>query len=421
LLCLERDPRVDAQVEDRSPYFGALAVRLGLDAAAILELAARAPVPDLLCEVLAECALRGDAAALRIVRHANGHPDVALQMVAHLRDRPEWSAQHLTLAVVAPFAQRLHDDDELVADVEIYGAFWAPWRGKLPLVEAAFVDAAAAAASEAAMLQAPTVDPGALGTDALLRIADHPGAAAIARELDQRTTPADRALLAAFVAEGASMRVARIAAGVLGRLGDPRLMNLADAMFEAPDDLADPARRLAPLERMRRAVLLHYVQSLPAACSLEPARQWWPRGGFSRTAAGKVLARHAEPADREWLEDHLQRAIPRSTGLEITDELEAVARLRDARSIDVLAAAAERATYGWARVVALRGLEAHADRPAVAALLEEALWDAELDGREAGCRSAPLSAAVRSRLGELAADPWEDPAVAQSAADRLGG
>lgn len=420
LACILRDPRHDPQTECRAAYYAALARELGVGADEVLPASAEIEFASpgaetLVVEVCAELALRGDAAALGRLR-AGG--DVALGMLSALRTRPQWCATHVSRELMAELAARM-GPDELVDDVEIHGPFWHPWRERVEDVEQAFVDAAAGAAAEAAAAPAPIGDPAALGTAALIQQLALVSSDRATDELARRAAPRDRKLLADCVTEGASMRLARIAAGVLGRAADDSLLECAAAAFAQDDDLDDPARRLSALERMRRAVYLHYVKSLPAELTRERARDWWRAGGFARTAGAAVLAVAAEPQDREWIEAHVRAVLDRTSGWTIVAELEALGAIGDARSEPLLCQAAESVGLGVARVAALRSLAscgARSDR--ARQVLEEALWDAEDEARELACAAAPSSPRADRRCAALARDPHEDEGVVRAAQAR---
>jgi hypothetical protein len=240
----------------------------------------------------------------------------------------------------------------------------------------------------------------------------HHGALAVLQaELTRRAGPADRLLLAEVVAQDPEPARVRMAALVLGQLGDDRLLPLAEQEFARPDEPLVPARALPDWDRQRRVALLHYVAALPAAATLAAARRWRPRGGYFEVVAVRVLERHAEPADREWVEELVRRELPTDPGY-YAPWLDVLARLADPRSAPLLAEVVERATYSYARVRALRAFARMVGAAGAAALLHEALWDAEDEAVRWACAlQDPLDREAVPRLAELGDDPTLKPAV----------
>ncbi len=417
LQCVVADPRLDRHIESRDAYYGELVERVDLDLAPIVQ---RASEDDagLAVGVLAELAARRHPGAVALIEHPGRRPQASAAVLEHLRCYPGWAAAHLQRPAVQHLADHLEQRDELIDDVEIYGEFWERWRATLPEVERAFIDSAAKAAAEVALAPPPLRDPAALSTVELL---DHVGGENTSRasaELMQRGSEPDRALLAAYVehARHGPRRVA-IAAQTLGMLGDLRLLAAAEAIFARSD--LDAFGVDHAFECQRRAAFHQYFRALPSAVSLPLSRVWWPRGGHLRIAAGAVLERDAEPADREWLEDFVQRWACLSSHHTIS-EIDALAHLGDARSLPTLITVAEQAASSWARLRAMRGIAAMAKDDRAQTVLTEALWDSEDAVRELACQHGTLSLpAARSRLAEIAAAPLLDASTREVAAARM--
>lgn len=404
LACILTDPRVDPQVESRSRYYADIALRIGVPVAAIVRAADRGDAGFLAVDVLAELAARGQPEAWRLVADPRGAPELRRQLVGYLRDHPAWSAANLPLAAVADLAFALHEADDLVVDVAIYREFWLPWVDRIDEVGSAFAAAAADAEAERADLPEPPADPASMPTAALLDFLDVHASSAIQQELAARTSADDRALLAWRVEHGASARLFA-AADALAAMADPRLLDLAEELFALPDELADPARRLDPTQRSRRAALCRYAASLPGTLVLPLAREWWHRGGYFPQAAARVLARHAEPDDRGWLQDAVLDGAAVREPLVAVDGLDALRRIGDPRTVPVFAEVYVGTGSSFVRSRALAGLCGHRN-PGAEGLVEEALWDCEADARELAAVHARVDrAAVRDRLRELAADP----------------
>jgi hypothetical protein len=415
LQCILRDPRLDAQIERREAYYAELAQALHLDLAPLV---AAADEAGLAVGVLAELAARRHPQALALLVDPEPHPEASAAVLEELRGHPEWDAAGLRLPAVAHLADALAARDDLIFDVEVYAAFWEPWRAALPVVEEAFVEAAARAAAEVLHAPSPLRDPRALSTVELLVEAGGENSNVASAELQQRASESDRAILAEWIAR-AEVRpgAMAVAAKALGSFGDLRLLAAAEAIFARTD--LDVFGAATAVERQRRAAYHHYVRALPAAVTLPIVRLWWPRGGQLRIAAGHVFAEHAEPQDRAWLEEFVQRAAGRSSS-DAVSEIDALVRIGDVRSLPVLLMVVEQATYSWARTRALRGVAAHPADPRAQAALAAALWDSEDDARELGCRHAELaSPRARARVAQLAAMPLVDASVREAASARL--
>lgn len=411
LRCILADPRLDPQVESRARYYAELALKLALPIEPILQAAERDGADFAAVDVLAELVLRcgGDGLGMLVRRGAT--LDLQRQIIGYLRDYPVWAASHLPQAAVVDLADALRAEDDLVVDVEIYPAFWRPWSGRVDGVAEAFAAAAAQAEEERASLPPPIGDPAVMPTAALLDLLEAHASREVQAELVQRTSAGDRALLAWRVEHGTSARMFA-AAEALGQMGDPRLLELAEDLFARPDDPTDVARMLGVVERSRRAALSSYVASLPATRTLALARSWWRRGGYFTTAAARILARHAEPTDRAWLEQAVLDAVEAADPHWSVDALTALGRIDDPRSLPVFAAVFEGTPSSFVRSRALVGLCAHALVEPAPKLIAEALWDCEAETRELAVQHVVADTELlRQRLRELSEDPFEMGAI----------
>lgn len=418
LRCILTDPRLDQQIESRCRYFAELALQIDLPIEPIVQHATTTDDDFLAIDVLAELAARGHQQALALWREPDRAPQLCAGMVSYLRDHPAVAHAVVPFAAIAQLAELLHERNELQDDVEIYDAFWRPLAARLPSVADAYAAASLQTATEALQEPEPIDDPAAVPTAQLLDFLDAAASWRVADELAHRTTAEDRALLAFRVEHDESRPRLHAAAKALGSMGDPRLLELAEAWFARPDDFRDPQRMLSPTDRQRRTALLFYVAALPGELTLPLARAWWPRGAFFRTAAARVLERHAEAGDRDWLEAATWQLLERDGDL--AGELAALQHIGDRRSLPLYVAVADRATHAFARARALAAMLPLAADAAAARALGEAPWDCEAEAREIGCQGAPITAAVTARLRQLAADPLEDEAVGAAAASRLG-
>ncbi len=417
LRCILTDPRLDPQVESRARYYAELVLQLAVPIEPILQAAEQDGTDFAAVDVLAELVLRhgGDGLAMLVRRGAT--QDLQRQIIGYLRDYPAWAATNLPAAAVADLADALHAQDDLVVDVEIYPAFWRAWSGRVGGVAEAFAAAAAEAAAERAILPPPSADPSGMPTAALLDLLEAHASREVQAELLQRTSVGDRALLAWRVEHGTSARMFA-AAEALGQMGDPRLLELAEVLFARPDDPTDVARMLDVVERSRRAALSSYAASLPPNQTLPLARTWWHRGGYFATAAARILARHAEPADRSWLEDAVMHELEAADPHWSVDALTALGRIGDARSVPVFAAVFAGTPSSFVRSQALVGLCAHALVEPAPRLIAEALWDCESDTRELAVRHVVADTEVlKQRLRELEEDPFDIGAIDDAAGD----
>jgi hypothetical protein len=405
LACIVADPRLDPQVESRSRYYAEIALWSAAPVAPIVRAADHGEPGSLAVEVLAELAVCGQPDARWLLDDPRGAPELRRQLVGYLRDYPAWSAKNLPLSAVADLAAALHAADDLVVDVAIYRDFWLAWAGRIGDVADAFAVAAAEEAAEQAGVPEAPGDPSAMSTSALLDFLEAHASSVIQVELAHRTSPEDRALLAWRVEHGESARLFA-AADALAKMGDPRLLDLAEALFALPDEPAEPTRRFDAALRSRRAALCRYAASLPGAMVLPLARAWWHRGGYFRQAAARVMAQHAEPGDRGWLESAvLDRQMVREP-LVAVDGLAALRRIGDVRTGPVFMSVYDGTGSSFVRSRALAGLCGQPTATGAAERVEEALWDCEADARElAVVHASSGRSRVRSRVRELAAHP----------------
>ena len=159
------------------------------------------------------------------------------------------------------------------------------------------------------------------------------------------------------------------------------------------------------------------VAALPARITLPLARTWHAPGEYFQTVAGRVLEEHAEPSDREWLEDFVEQRRDDDGGRRVCSEINALACIGSERSIPSLAGVAEGVSYSYARRRALRALASFPSTTRTRNALREALWDCESEARELACRLADSSDLPRVR--EMAAHAFEELTVRGAASQRL--
>ena len=123
-----------------------------------------------------------------------------------------------------------------------------------------------------------------------------------------------------------------------------------------------------------------------------------------------MLAQHAEPQDRLWLEQAVRGDLDAADLQRPVDALEALRRIGDPATQEVFAAVYDRSPSSYVRSRALAGLALQPTLPRAAERLAEALWDCEGDARDLALQHVPAATATpaaQRRLQELANDPLE--------------
>ncbi len=201
-----------------------------------------------------------------------------------------------------------------------------------------------------------------------------------------------------------------LAARRLGELGHAALMPEAEAFLRSESELPPPQRT----NHRQRRTWLSYLDALPPALTLAPARQWFHADWPLSLAGERILIRHAEPDDRPMLDEAGALALAKHEIYRLCSILEALDRLAAPESIDLLREVYCTIDYSFARERACAALLPHAERPDVQALLFEGLWDCESGTRELACEGVdPRSA--RARLVALERDEHERRSVREAA------
>lgn len=387
LQCVRDDPRIDQQVEWGARYYADLMIALELPFEPLRDVMLGCEQARLVHEVVAECWGRGYEPARRLMA-AESDPSV-LEHFVWCMHGSSW----------------LHPNELPPRVAEVHRAYEAKW----------------AVPSESSRREV-ALD----GAAPLTRLIEAAGQHGRARDGEliaavcRHDTEADRRELARYVEHDGDGWRMRLAATALARLGDDRLLQLAHDYFAREDVPEDPVRRLSDVDRSRRVALVHYVSDLPPAVTLPLARVWHRRGGYFEVPAGRVLARHAEPGDREWLEAFVSSRLHVQSGCEITEALEALAHIADRRSAPLFATVCDEVVYSYARSKAVGGLVRMLDVPGAMALVREALWDRLDRTVELAVGHMPdLDHAARARVAELAADPLVPCELRDAAGRRL--
>ncbi|MEZ6036314.1 MAG: hypothetical protein R3F29_02455 [Planctomycetota bacterium] len=400
VFCVLHDPSIDPQLEERARYYAELIVALDLP-------------------------LQPFTAALEAAAAESDDDTIAEVLLAHEVLAATWRLGH------APSRQWLADDataEGALAGVVavLWGEQWAT-RTELPRRAGALwlrhaLDEARCAEPRR-KLRSPITDYDALDLETLLdlgRDVRHEQMHALFAALRRRDSEPLRTALAAVVHHDVVFGKVRLAARVLGALGDERLLDRAEELFSLPDEPYGPQPRLTGFDRMRRAALSHYVQQLPPIRALQLARQWRGRGGYFETVVGTVMAEFATDDDRLPLESYVAENAARDGGWDVIHELDALGKLGDPRSAPLLVQVAEEARYAHARRRAVHALAMMPDAPGAAAVLREALWDCEDEAAADGCAFSPeLDAEAAARVAALAVNPLAMPELQRRAQRRL--
>jgi hypothetical protein len=381
LQCVLSDPRVDQQVEWGAAYYADLMIALALPVEPLRRAMLHRQRAELPHEVLAACWQRGYEPARRML---------ATEKDQAVIDHVTWAfwfesarADEMPYRVAKAF-QGWHDRRQS-ADTK--------GRRGTPTIDAAM--------SVAQLLDL------AAGVPFYRR-------GPVLAALVQRNAEADRRELAYCVEYDEDLSRVSVAATVLGRMGDDRLLRLvADYCSRA---------RLSRHDGARRASLRTYVSALPPDLSLPLARDWHSRGDDWRYPARFVLRQHAEAADREWLEAFVVSNLEDQGGWEVVHELEALAHIADPRTAPVFVKVCEEVVYSHARSRALLGLARMLATPGARALVREALWDRYHLSFQVAVEGLPeLDEAAHARIAGVAADPLVFKELQQTAARRLAG
>lgn len=201
-----------------------------------------------------------------------------------------------------------------------------------------------------------------------------------------------------------------LAARRLGELGHAALISEAEAFLRSECGLT-LAQRSG--HRQRRA-WLSYLDALPPALTLVPARQWFHAEWPLSLAGERILIHHAEPDDRPMLEHAGGHALAERDRYRLCSIVDALAGLTAPESVELLIDVYCTIDYSYARERACEALLPHAQRPDVQALMRESLWDCESGTRSIACEGVdPRTADARLRVIEV--DPFERASVRAAA------
>jgi hypothetical protein len=390
LRCAIEDPRVDRLLEARGRYLGELVAALDAPVEPLLAALHDADGPRLGHEVLAAAAACGHGACRRVVEDDS----VPLGLRATIAEwLVEWEVA-TPAALSAPLRARVMEGMLSNAD----SVSVAPRLRRRPALDLATNSV------EELLEQARTA-----------RLVDHE---ALHDALAARRSARERAHLFDVLRREFVHGRVQAAARALGAMNDDRALELCERFFARSEE----GGALTGVDRMRRSALADDAQRLPGTRQLALARSWHPRGGYFAVVAGMMMEEYAEPDDRLYLEQCVERDLEDGTGWCVISELDALSRLADERSAPLLSAVAEQAAYSHARRRAVRGLaviasERGAARPAV----REALWDCEDEAAADACAFLPdLDDAATARVRSLSTLAVADMELRERASRRLG-
>jgi hypothetical protein len=195
-----------------------------------------------------------------------------------------------------------------------------------------------------------------------------------------------------------------LAMRVLGLRDDPTPLPVAEAVLAADQPGA------------KRAWAFRYVRTLSPARSLPLARGWLGLRDGRGAVAERIFAEHAELSDAPALLAALSIA---DDYYAICDLVKAIGRLPSAGPFALLDQVYVESGYSYARARVVDAMKL-TDPAFGEKWATECLWDCEEAARIRGAESAPLTAAVLSRLEELANDVHEDSDVREAAGRRFG-
>jgi hypothetical protein len=318
------------------------------------------------------------------------------------------------------------DVDALVDAVKVVAAPWDVWAAEVPALQ--FVADARTrgdvapkpmsgpVAWTAARIRvpAPPAPSHDLTTADLIELAKAPGSPRKIEEI--LATRTDRATLSALrdAAAAGTPGQQLVAYRILGSLG------CTDFLDEAEDFLRKESR-VSPKERTQRSTrraYLAYLERLPAASTLERARQWFTEPWPLRLAAGKILAQHATRDDRVMLEEAGSAALASNDMYRLCSVIDALAAVGAVESLPFLSDVYGEAPYSFARRRVVEALVPHGANDLAQDRIVEALWDCEEESRALACGAADQLHAA-GRLAELADDAFEDSYVRDAARDAL--
>jgi hypothetical protein len=414
--CITRDPRWDAQVEDRG-YYADLVFRTRMDLAPLAEFLLTNDDPDqfssvtwLTIRVLEGVARRGSEEAALILRDYVSFGRWWDQAVEALQNTPH---SHLLDGLDVVICHRFPADSDLADELPFFRETdepWKSWRQTNPRLAKALQEIEQKRAQARA---AREIDPRAFAVLPLHQMLPLAGSREQRRIIEEKVQPADVELLAAHLTVQEPAVCAAAIRG-LAKVGSP-------AAFAHLRAFLGSNPRLRP--GVVRVAIVWAVPSFPAELNLGLGRVWFDDpDGMLRTIGGHILERHATAEDAPRLLAAVAESLEKEDMYRLCHALDAFQRLPDFGYLPELRKAYDEAPYARARMRAAKALSVTAPERFRSEVAFESLWDCEEETRALACNAADMTTpGVSERLSEIAADQLEEDTVRKAAAERLSG
>lgn len=290
--CVVHDPRWDLQVESRSEYYALLVEELGIDLGRFSARSCPEPFEDvdqrLVVGVLGELATRGHDLAGQVLLTHVAEGDQWDDAVYQLSVIPQ--EHHLSQLVSVLEARFSQEERAAIVDRWNTEIPWVEIAGDRPWVKQGFVRREEWARSRGKAPELPGM------TEDAATLLAYPWPFVLPKRLVHRLTnmlrDGELEMIVEAVKQPSSAQ--RVAFEVLGRLNNPRGLEVAEAILKA--DESGPSRMGA----------LRYLDRLESEHTLPLARAWYGLDDGRSVAAEHALTRHAEPADVPLLIDQLR-------------------------------------------------------------------------------------------------------------------
>jgi hypothetical protein len=432
LDCVDRDPRLDLNLDERDDYYALLLLAVGVDAVAVERLvSAHEPTGDdpedhstLPLEVLLRMGVRGSRGAQHALgRYVANGVDLTFLLDVLQGDGEQTSkipAWRSTMEALGPvLCERFPSRAELLSALEEMGdSFligsdtppWSLWAAQSPMIADALRDYDAATPPIQARGPVPAL--ASFRTEQLLTL-DRPAQwHEVFTLLSERTSDSDVRLLLTAVRDGSfAMR-------------GPALLALAHQRrpeaLEIAAELCDETGGGGWRGWMIRALLF-----LPYDQTRSLAREWFESDQVvRRRAAAKILERHADVEEIPAIREYLCRDLIDSDTSDlyiVCDLAGALGRHPDHGPYPELTSIFYGIPYSYGRHHIARAM-AETDPAFARTQAVECLWDCQAVTRdEIGAKHVDIrDPAAHARLRVMAADPAEDEDTQLAAQSRLG-
>jgi hypothetical protein len=232
--------------------------------------------------------------------------------------------------------------------------------------------------------------------------------------IERIVTPADVDLLISHISKD-NPAVAHVALSGLAKLGSPSIFEWIREFWSTNPTMT------ALIRGSVREVMI----SLPATLTLPLAREWLFRDQSHESWIAEHLVRaHATKEDIPMIRTAITRALADDAEncYRICNLVEAFFRFPEIGVVPEVCDVFEQFRYSYGRQIAAKAIATTAPGYFAENFALESLWDCESGTRELTAVHVRMdNFVVRSRLEEIAADPWEDKDVRGVAGKRLRG